>query len=353
MFVSKGGNTNRLICEDIWLVFCNKVLFLSSNCFINKFLHMLTRRHIRVKVMQGIYALQHSNDSNLKEQELFLQKSMANMFTLYSSMLALLLEIKAMAENQLEISSKKYIKEQSTTYPNQSKFTENAVLKLLSEDSFLKDTIESKKLKIWYLNPEYIKILYKEIIASKTYNRYMESEVISFDADREFIVEIFKSIIAPNDKLYEFLEDDQLTWVDDLPIVNTFLLKRLKKLTDHSTESFLPALQIDKEDLDFGLNLLKKSSLKNEELVDQYADKTANWDKERIADIDAILLQMAICEFMYFPSIPVRVSLNEYLEISKEYSSPKSSIFINGILDTVSNQLKENGKLKKSGRGLL
>jgi N utilization substance protein B len=144
-----------------------------------------------------------------------------------------------------------------------------------------------------------------------------------------------------------------LTWVDDLPIVNTYLVKQLKKLTDYSTESLLPELKIDKEDLDFGLNLLKKTALKSEEFISQYMDKTANWDKERIADLDAILLQMAICEFMYFPSIPVRVSLNEYLEIAKEYSSPKSSIFINGILDSVSNQLKETGKLKKSGRGLL
>lgn len=314
---------------------------------------MLTRRHIRVKVMQGIYALQHSKDSNLKDQELFLQKSMANMFTLYTSLLALLLELKAMAENQLEVSSKKYIKETTTNFKNPSKFADNAVLKLLSEDSFLLETIESKKLKIWYLNPEYVKILFKEIISSKVYINYMENDEISFDADRDFIVEIFKNIIAPNDKLYEFLEDDQLTWIDDLPIVNTFLLKKLKKLTDYSTESLLPALKVDKEDLDFGLNLLRKCSLKSEELIQQYVDKTANWDKERIADLDAILLQMAICEFMNFPSIPVRVSLNEYLEIAKEYSSPKSSIFINGILDTVSNELKESGKLKKSGRGLL
>jgi len=268
-------------------------------------------------------------------------------------LLALLLELKAMAENQLEVSSKKYIKETTTNFKNPSKFADNAVLKLLSEDSFLLETIESKKLKIWYLNPEYVKILFKEITSSKVYINYMESDEISFDADRDFIVEIFKNIIAPNDKLYEFLEDDQLTWIDDLPIVNTFLLKKLKKLTDYSTESLLPALKVDKEDLDFGLNLLRKCSLKSEELIQQYVDKTANWDKERIADLDAILLQMAICEFMNFPSIPVRVSLNEYLEIAKEYSSPKSSIFINGILDTVSNELKESGKLKKSGRGLL
>src|SRR6056300_1683899 len=261
---------------------------------------MLTRRHIRVKVMQGIYALQHSKDSNLKDQELFLQKSMANMFTLYTSLLALLLELKAMAENQLEVSSKKYIKETTTNFKNPSKFAANAVLKLLSEDSFLLETIESKKLKIWYLNPEYVKILFKEITSSKVYINYMESDEISFDADRDFIVEIFKNIIAPNDKLYEFLEDDQLTWIDDLPIVNTFLLKKLKKLTDYSTESLLPALKVDKEDLDFGLNLLRKCSLKSEELIQQYVDKTANWDKERIADLDAILLQMAICEFMNF-----------------------------------------------------
>lgn len=314
---------------------------------------MLTRRHIRVKVMQGIYALQHSKDSNLKDQELFLQKSMANMFTLYTSLLALLLELKAMAENQLEVSSKKYIKETITNFKNPSKFADNAVLKLLSEDNFLLETIESKKLKIWYLNPEYVKLLFREITSSDVYKNYMESDEISFDTDRDFIVAIFKNIIAPNEKLYEFLEDDQLTWIDDLPLVNTFLLKKLKKLTDYSSESLLPALKVDQEDLDFGLNLLRKCSLKSEELIQQYVDKTANWDKERIADLDAILLQMAICEFMNFPSIPVRVSLNEYLEIAKEYSSPKSSIFINGILDTVSNELKESGKLKKSGRGLL
>jgi len=314
---------------------------------------MLTRRHIRVKVMQGVYALQHSNDSNLKEQELFLQKSMANMFNLYTSLLALLLELKAMAENQLEVNSKKYLKEQSTTFSNPTKFSENSVLKFLAEDQFLKETLESKKLKIWYLNPEYVKIIFKEITSSQVYKAYMETNTISFEADKEFIINVFKTIIAPNEKLYEFLEDDQLTWVDDLPIVNTYLVKQLKKLTDYSTESLLPELKIDKEDLDFGLNLLKKTALKSEEFISQYMDKTANWDKERIADLDAILLQMAICEFMYFPSIPVRVSLNEYLEIAKEYSSPKSSIFINGILDSVSNQLKETGKLKKSGRGLL
>lgn len=314
---------------------------------------MLTRRHIRVKVMQGIYALQHSKGATLEQEEKFLQKSMAGMFNLYISLLGLFLELKNTADEQLKISSNKRIKESESPFSNPAKFAQNAILVKIASDQHLIDTIEAKKIKIWYLNPEHIKILYREITTSKLYFDYMKSETISFDEDRDFIVEVFKKIIAPNEKLYDLLEDDQMTWVDDLPIVNTFLSKQLKKVTDTDTKSILPELKVNPEDLKFGMDLLKKTALKQEELQGQYADKTANWDMERIADVDAILLQMAICEFMFFSNIPPRVTLNEYLELAKEYSSPKSSIFVNGILDTVSNELKKSGKLQKSGRGLL
>jgi N utilization substance protein B len=168
------------------------------------------------------------------------------------------------------------------------------------------------------------------------------------------LLDLFRDVIAPNEKIYEYFEDDQLTWVDDLPLVNTFLLKRLKKLKpDHGDNFFLPKLVKDDDDLDFAKKLLVKTLLNDAFLVSEIEGKTPNWDKDRIADIDAILLKMAICEFLNFPSIPERVTINEYLEIAKEYSTPKSSIFINGILDKLVKEYKTEGKLNKTGRGLL
>jgi N utilization substance protein B len=167
-------------------------------------------------------------------------------------------------------------------------------------------------------------------------------------------VELFREIIAPNEKIYDYFEDDKLTWVDDIPIVNTYLLKQFKKVKESSVPSyFLPPLFKDEEDMVYANRLLTKTLLNNAKLEQEIEGKTPNWDKDRIADIDAILLKMAICELLNFPSIPERVTINEFLEIAKEYSTPKSSIFINGILDKLVREYKEDGKLKKVGRGLL
>lgn len=313
---------------------------------------MLTRRHIRVKVMQSIYALKHSEEETLDKQEVFLQKSMGNMYSLYLSLLSLFMEIREMDLDQVSIASKKYIQDEKPPYTNPQKLSENRILRSLANDEALKEVLEKRKLKIWYLNPEYVKILYREITSSSSFKKYMSSTQSDFEEDREFILSIFKNFIAPNEKLHDFLEDNQITWMDDLPIVNTFLLKRIKKINSED-ESLFVEMRVDKEDVDFSIRLLRKTALNSEELTKEFSDKTPNWDQERIADIDTILLQMAICEFLYFPSIPVRVTLNEYLEIAKEYSSPKSSIFINGILDAVSNELKKSERLLKKGRGLL
>ena len=199
----------------------------------------------------------------------------------------------------------------------------------------------------------YIKILFREILETPQYAKYAPVAG-AYEKDREFLIGIFREIIAPNSKVYDFLEDEGITWVDDLPLVNTFILKQLKKLKPGSPEQFfMPRLLKNQEDMEFGQNLLKRTLLKHEELEKEMEGKTPNWDKERIADIDGILIRMAICEFLFFPSIPERVTINEYLEIAKEYSTPKSSIFINGILDKLVKDYKKEGKLKKTGRGLL
>lgn len=315
---------------------------------------MLTRRHIRVKVMQSIYALIQSKDDSLQKQEKFLKVSIENTYTLYLLWLSLFVEIQKRAEEQISLSAKKYISDKKEEFPNPKKFVQNRLLLQIVENKTLEEEISHRKLDNWYLNEEYVKLIYKDIIESDVYNNYMSTPESDYAADKELILTLFKSIIAPNEKVYDYFEDDKLTWVDDIPIVNTFILKHLKKLKQVHPESyFLPSLLKDDEDMTYAMQLLSRTLLKNDALEKEIDGKTPNWDKDRIAGIDSILLKMAICELLHFPSIPERVTINEYLEIAKEYSTPKSSIFINGILDKLTKEYKSEGKLNKMGRGLL
>ena len=315
---------------------------------------MLTRRHIRVKVMQCIYALIQSKDDSLKKQENFLEESIDNMYTLYLLMLSLLSEVHSFASSQVALSSKKYLADSTKDHPNKEKFLNNKVLLQIASNTLLKEELEHRKLKNWYLNEEYVKLIYKEIIESESYLDYMQHPTSTYDEDRQLLKTLFEKVIAPNEKIYDYFEDDQLTWVDDIPIVNTFILKQLKKVKADKSESyFLPALLKDEEDMKYAKKLLTKTLLNNADLEKEIEGKTPNWDKDRIADIDAILLKMGISELLHFPSIPEKVTINEFLEIAKEYSTPKSSIFINGILDKLVKEYKAEGKLNKMGRGLL
>ena len=269
-------------------------------------------------------------------------------------MLSLFRELHQMAQKHLELSSNKYMASLADSFPDKAKFVNNRLLLKIVENAPLTNELKRRKLNNWYLHEEYVKILFREITSSGIYEGYMRSAESSFEADRELLITLFREVIAPNDKIYEYIEDDQLTWVDDLPLVNTFMLKRLKKVReDHGEAFFLPKLVKDEEDISFAGKLLVKTLLNDASLVQEIQVKTPNWDKDRIADIDAILLKMAICELQYFPSIPERVTINEYLEIAKEYSTPKSSIFINGILDKLVKEYRSEGKLNKTGRGLL
>ncbi|MEO9894593.1 transcription antitermination factor NusB [Aurantibacter sp.] len=315
---------------------------------------MLTRRHIRVKVMQCIYALIQSKDDSLEKQQKFLKTSIENMYNLYLLLLSLLAEIQQMADSQVKLANKSYLENTSNNYPDKSKFVNNLLLKQIVGNTSLQEELANRKLKNWYLNEEYVKLLYKEIVESDSYKSYMNSTKDSYALDRELILDLYKNVIAPNEKIYDYFEDDKLTWVDDIPIVNTFIVKQIKKSKEDQSESFfLPALLKDDADMDFALKLLSKTLLTDAELEKEIEGKTPNWDKDRIAEIDSILLKMAICELLNFSSIPEKVTINEFLEIAKEYSTPKSSIFINGILDKLVKEYKADGKLKKMGRGLL
>ena len=314
---------------------------------------MLTRRHIRVKVMQSLYAFHQSENKNFSTEEKFLQKSMLEMYDLFLLMLKLITEIKTYSENYLEISQKKHLPTQEEMDPNK-KFVENKVIQLLENNFQLQDAWEERGITHWKRDSEYVAILWDEIRNSEAFENYMTTRESTFKEDKDFVILLLKQFIAPNEKLYDYLEDTKLTWLDDLPLVNTAILKFLNKLKETTTEDAkIPKLFKSPDDEDFAAKLFRKAMANDEDLAKEMVDKTPNWDKERIAEIDTILLKMAICELLHFPSIPVKVSINEYLEVAKEYSTPKSSIFINGILDKLSKEYHEQNRLNKMGRGLM
>ncbi len=313
---------------------------------------MLNRRHIRVKVMQTIYALSSKEHFDLQQEDKFTVESMNQMYNLYLLMLDLMVEVHAFAKAEQEKISKKILATEEEKNPN-TKFINNQVLTKLSDNGELRDEISKRKLKHWRQNDEYVAIIYNEIVASDRYASYMEEEETTFKIDRKLIVDLYTEIIAPNDKLYDYIEDARLTWIDDLPMINMAVLRRLGKLKPASPESsLLPSLFKNEEDVNFGTELLEKTVANETFLANEITENTPNWDKERIADVDMVLIKMALCEFLKFPTIPVKVTINEYLEISKEYSTPKSSIFINGILDKLVKQYEREKRLKKEGRGL-
>jgi N utilization substance protein B len=314
---------------------------------------MLTRRHIRVKVMQSLYAFNQSQNDNLGTEERFLLKSMEEMYDLFLLQLSLIAELKAKAETFLERSQQKHLATNEDKDPNK-KFVENSIFTILENNESLQDALEKHKITHWKRDDEYVQIIWEEIKESELYQKYMETRESSFKEDKEFIIAIFKEIVAPNEKLYDYLEDSKLTWIDDLPLVNTAVLKFFQKLKPNAAENFkLGKLYKSEDDKDFAKELFRKTYVNDDLLAEEMLGKTPNWDKDRIAEIDMILIKMAICEFLKFSSIPVKVTINEYLELAKEYSTPKSSIFINGVLDKLSKEYQEENKLNKVGRGLM
>ena len=314
---------------------------------------MLNRRHIRVKVMQSIYAMHQNGSDNLEKEEKFLLFSIENIQDLYLTMLSALIEIQKKEVIFLEKSAEKHLATSEEKKPNK-KFIDNAIFEILIENESLKKALENRKITTWSLNDDYILLLLSAIKESNLYKKYMSNRKNDFQEDKDFMIALYEEVIAPNEKLYDYLEDHKLTWVDDIPVVNTEIIKQLRAIKFEKDGSFrVPKIYKDTEDKEYVSNLFRKTVLNEAELAASYIDKTPNWDTERIAEIDTIILKMAICEFLKFPSIPAKVTINEYLEIAKEYSTPKSSIFINGILDNLVKEFQTNGKLLKTGRGLM
>ncbi|NIJ46142.1 N utilization substance protein B [Wenyingzhuangia heitensis] len=312
---------------------------------------MINRRHIRVKVMQSVYAITHSKSDNIVKEEKFLRQSIDKMYDLYVLSLDMIVRVNQLAATTQNAAKKKYLVTAEELNPNR-KFIKNKVINTLSESVSLQSYIEENQLNNWYLDDKYVTNIYTELLASDLYKEYMAEEEISYKADVKFVVKFFAQLIAPNEKLAEYFEGENISWADDIPFVNTWVVKTIQELKANDT-FVLGRLYKNSDDEAYASDLFKKTVLNLPQFEEEVIDKTPNWETDRIADLDMILIKMAICEFLKFPSIPVKATINEYLEIAKDYSTEKSSVFINGVLDKIWKDFEATNRLNKIGRGML
>ncbi len=314
---------------------------------------MLTRRQIRVKVMQAVYAQYNGNLLSLKEGTKAIANSCQDMLLLHTTLLYLFKALWEHAQEQDKIQNKQRRGDNplNQDYPA---IVAIAPLAIIAKHPFLTKKIEQHKLNTWELEFDYVRQLFDTIVKSECYLEFKEIDSPSFKDQQKFLVQLFKEIIAPDERLYRYIEDLNMQWVDDLPVVNTFILKQLRKLREEDMSSLtFPDLAERVEDINFGKSLYEKVIANEEDLQKEFEGKTPNWDKDRIATLDGLLIKIAIAELIYFPDIPPKVTLNEYLELAKEYSTPKSNQFINGVLDSLVKEYIKDDRLKKQGRGLL
>lgn len=301
--------------------------------------------------MQSFYALLQSKSDNIIKEEKFLYFGIDRLHDLYALQVILFIEVSKLAKKRLEISKKNRI----VTIENKQaleNLANNQFLQIIDESISLKEHIDVKKLDNWNDATEYVQIVLDKIKESTLFLSYNEIKQPTFNEDKNFIIDAFKKIIAPNEKLEDYYEDQYIGWVDDIPFINTLIVKNFKKTIENGIFTF-GKLYKDEDDREFVKTLFRKVALHHTEFDKEIDGKTPNWDFDRIAEMDLILIKMAMTEFVYFPSIPTKVTINEYLEIAKDYSSEKSSFFINGVLDKIEKEMKENKKIVKIGRGLI
>ncbi|SMC88552.1 transcription antitermination factor NusB [Moheibacter sediminis] len=295
---------------------------------------MLGRRQLREKAMQAIYAWKSSGeDSDQRAIEKNMLKGVDQIYDLYIYLLNLLNFQKEIAEHKIELAKNKNFTTEKDLNPN-LKFVSNEVFRILDENEELNSYTSKNKQLSWDLLDSYPNNIYKEITASEEFISYMNNPNHNFNDDREFMMTIYENHIAPNESLHEWLEEQNIHWADDLYIANSMVMTTLKSFTPKSTGKIkLFKVYKDDDDKEFVIDLLRKTIRYDQETRKNIEEKAKNWELDRIAMLDLILLQMALTEFKYFHNIPPKATLNEYIELSKIYSTEKSKVFVNGILD--------------------
>lgn len=308
---------------------------------------MINRVLIRLKIVQIIYAYYQNGGKNLDTAEKELFFSLSKAYDLYNYLLFLMVEVTKLANKKLNAGKSKLIPTKEELFPN-TKFVDNRFIAQLEMNKQLTEFTTNQK-KTWENEADFIKTLCEQILESDIYKEYMASTTSSYEEDREVWRKIYKKLIFENAELDQVLEDQSLYWNDDKEIVDTFVLKTIKRFEEKngSKQELLPEFK-DEEDQDFARRLFRRAILNSDYYRHLISENTKNWDLDRIAFMDVIIMQVSLAEILSFPNIPVSVSLNEYVEIAKLYSTPKSGGFINGTLDGIVNQLKKENKLTKN-----
>ena len=308
---------------------------------------MINRVLIRLKIVQIVYAYYQNGGKNLDTAEKELFFSLSKAYDLYNYLLLLMVEVTKQANKRLNAAKNKLVPTKEELFPN-TKFVENRFIAQLEVNKQLLEVSNNQK-KTWENEADFVKTLCDKILESDIYKEYMASETSSYEEDRELWRKLYKNIIFNNIELDQVLEDQSLYWNDDKEIVDTFVLKTIKRFDEKNgaKQELLPEFK-DEEDQDFARRLFRRTILNADYYRHLISENTKNWDLDRVAFMDVVIMQIALAEILSFPNIPVSVSLNEYVEIAKLYSTPKSGGFINGTLDGIVNSLKKENKLTKN-----
>jgi transcription antitermination protein NusB len=313
---------------------------------------MISRRLLRIKALMILYAFNRRDDNNLVQAEKELDFSITKTYDLYHLVLSLILEISDIAAEKIDFALQKKMPTEEDLNPNR-KFVNNAVVDQLRNNPYLKKYLSANKL-TWTANSQVPRKLYAELVCWETYREYMSSSENTYSADKKFIIKLITELIIKSEDLTLGLEEQSIYWNDDIDFVAVIAEKTIKKFKPGDPEkNLLMPLYKNDEDKDFVKILLRKAILLYKDSSDLIDKNTTNWEVERIALMDILVMKLAITEIISFPDIPVKVTLNEYIEIAKYYCTSKSSTFVNGILDKVVREMKEKDLFRKSGRGLV
>lgn len=307
---------------------------------------MINRELIRIKVVQLIYAYYQNGNKNIDIAEKELVFSLSKAYHLYHYLLALMAALSKEARKHYDVDVARAERTGEPLPP--SKFVDNRFALQLEENTQLREFIGSQR-QTWDDDIEFVRKLYAQIIQSQIYADYMQSDDDSYEADREVWRKLYKSLIMENEDLDALIEEKSLYWNDDKEIIDTFVLKTIKRFEPNSTEDqeLLPEYTGD-EDQDFARKLFRATVLNADQYQGYMTETSRNWDFSRLAYMDVVIMQIAIAEMMTFPNIPINVTINEYVDLAKLYSTPKSAGYINGMLDSIARHLIDTGLLLKS-----
>jgi transcription antitermination protein NusB len=319
---------------------------------------MLGRRFYRVKVMQALYAWFQGGDDRMEVAEKKLLQSIDKFYELYYLQLSFFIDIIDFYRRRTEDAKHKFLPSEEELNPN-SKFLDNVVVGSILQNKDLQTQINRFKFS-WTEEQEMVRKVFLKVRNSKDLKEYLESDETIFENDRQIVYKIFRKYIAKSGELKFYCDERSIFWEDDFDLAALFIQKTIQMISEGFTEKdrFIDLFSNeDKEEIadehKFIVELFRTTVAHSNEFEKMIGDKTQNWELERIALTDIILIKMALSELLHFPTIPVKVTMNEYIEISKDYSTPKSKLFINGILDKLADNLQKEKKIKKRGRGLM